>query len=88
MFGKTRCDICQSGRICDECYIRCKKCNQKICKTCNGCDCANEESEYSNETCEIEDGICLNCSYQCKHEQYHPNKSIAICDDCYEEVDI
>lgn len=92
---ETRCDICQSGRICDECYIRCEKCNQKTCKVCDGCNCSDEESQYSNETCEIhafENGICLNCNYECKHEHVtgkdHSNKSIAICDNCYQEIDI
>jgi len=36
----TRCDICDSGRVCDECYKLCE-CGQTYCKACGECDCNN-----------------------------------------------
>jgi hypothetical protein len=35
----SRCDICEGGMICDECYEVCEKCDQKFCKVCGECDC-------------------------------------------------
>lgn len=36
---ETRCDICNAGMICDDCYVRCEKCDQKVCVVCGECDC-------------------------------------------------
>jgi len=31
---EVRCDHCQSGRICDDCYTLCEYCNENICEVC------------------------------------------------------
>lgn len=30
----TRCDICDYGRICDDCWKYCEVCSEKMCHVC------------------------------------------------------
>ena len=41
---ETRCDECDSGRICDDCYVFCDICDQKICVVCEHCTCHVEST--------------------------------------------
>lgn len=35
---ETRCDICDSGKICTDCYHICEICGNKVCIPCGNCD--------------------------------------------------
>ena len=42
---ETRCDECDSGRICDNCYVFCDICNRTICTACEYCSCQQKSNK-------------------------------------------
>jgi hypothetical protein len=71
---ETRCDICESGRICDECYSSCDICGSKMCTVCinelnlGSCDfCCNkllcEDCADYCDNCSKQS--CSNCTHKC-----------------------
>lgn len=51
----TRCDVCDSGRICEDCYQMCETCDQKVCTVCledhqEMCRPSNVDATYTDTT--------------------------------------
>ena len=66
--AETRCEYCESSRICDDCCIRCDLCNYKLCMQCieenHGIKCKSKKcSSY----------ICAFCDEKGKKLKCHKN---------------